>query len=61
MRRFYIVLNERTLYQLAEVAERERREPRQQAAYMLERAVATAATPDNAKSDTVQDLAVAGA
>ncbi len=40
MRRIYITVSESTLDRLAEVARKERREPRQQAAYILEMALA---------------------
>jgi hypothetical protein len=39
MRRILIPMSESVLYRLAVVAEQERRDPRQQAAYMLERAL----------------------
>jgi hypothetical protein len=47
MRRIYIQVSQHTLDQLAEVAERERRDVRQQAAYILEQAAreANAAPP----------------
>lgn len=42
MRRLLIPMSEKALYRLAEVAEKERREPRQQAAYLLELALGIA-------------------
>ena len=56
MPKFWIEVDERTLERLAALARRERRDPREQAAYLVERALFEPAAIDAACANAVEKI-----